>query len=696
MLKKYAILIIYLITLVFPVYKVEAVTQGSDEITIIKPTNSVVIRDTFDIEWRMVDADVDQPAYFLDVFNLSCGQAGGNIGRITNSGAIKNGNNYIYSWNTTTSSVGNSLQDQGNYCLRICGIFAEGGSVYSLCDKASFVFSKQQSGTNKVPQIESLKEGLTVALNQSFNYTVKAKDPDGDTLIYSIVSGPDFVNIDSTTGEVTGRPNEVGDIKFIVKVDDGRGGIATEQFILNVIREEVSEIKIIFPVSGSKITPENNEIKWEIQQGVQIKNLIISYSVDKSEWVEITRLDRNTQSYKWNLDDVDNGEYFLRMQLIDLTDKTVEITSGLFEVTDSEVVNSTTISDMNPAQGSVISETRPVISATIMTPEGVTITPENVKFTLNDRIDLTVCEIVDNKLTCEVISELSNGEYKAFIELSDSEGSTVLKEWTFVVNSNITGGDDLRGNFFNDNLIQLILIVIGIGFVLIALPWTLYAIIKRKRSRKDIEPLPINPVVSPTEQLNSIPLATSTQSIIGAQEVNYSKPDLMPTSNVSNNDAVNPITTNEDILNTEITTNTDNTNQQNNSVLNEPALPSQESKEINERTESETKVAEPLITETLQNSASPYTPDSPIIGTQEINETQSMPSIPKTVQPGMYSGEDIPEWLNIKDTPAGPAPVPSNNDEPNINKTDVLEGAKVFDPYGLALSSDDDSTQKHN
>ena len=58
----------------------------------------------------------------------------------------------------------------------------------------------------------------------------------------------------------------------------------------------------------------------------------------------------------------------------------------------------------------------------------------------------------------------------------------------------------------------------------------------------------------------------------------------------------------------------------------------------------------------------------------------------------MYAQEEIPEWLQ-----SSTANLPTNNEgtqQTANDKTNVVEGAKVYDPYGLALNPDE--VQNHN
>ncbi len=66
------------------------------------------------------------------------------------------------------------------------------------------------------------------------HYQVDARDADGDTLSYQLTQGPGGATIDSTSGLLSFEASEVGSFPFAVQVDDGRGGVAVQEFILEV------------------------------------------------------------------------------------------------------------------------------------------------------------------------------------------------------------------------------------------------------------------------------------------------------------------------------------------------------------------------------------------------------------------------------------------------------------------------------
>ena len=102
----------------------------------------------------------------------------------------------------------------------------------------------QQAG-NEGPVITSTpvtQFNIPPAGNADYIYTVRAVDPDGDPLTFSLTSAPAGANIDAQTGEIQWSP-QVGQFPFTVRVDDGRGGFGTQNFTLNVTADPPGKIQ---------------------------------------------------------------------------------------------------------------------------------------------------------------------------------------------------------------------------------------------------------------------------------------------------------------------------------------------------------------------------------------------------------------------------------------------------------------------
>lgn len=81
------------------------------------------------------------------------------------------------------------------------------------------------------PKIEARTKKL-------YSYTVTAEDHDGDSLIYSLVSAPSGMVVDSSSGVINWTPtkNQSGTFEVVVLVEDGFGGSDQQSFSVDVAK----------------------------------------------------------------------------------------------------------------------------------------------------------------------------------------------------------------------------------------------------------------------------------------------------------------------------------------------------------------------------------------------------------------------------------------------------------------------------
>jgi hypothetical protein len=91
--------------------------------------------------------------------------------------------------------------------------------------------------------------------------TALGSDVDGDTLRYSIVSGPSGATIDPVTGRlVWNTPRQGGVAQFIVSVSDGSSTVLRE-FSVTVIAEPAQQFRYGVPRPGSKLVTGGQDIE---------------------------------------------------------------------------------------------------------------------------------------------------------------------------------------------------------------------------------------------------------------------------------------------------------------------------------------------------------------------------------------------------------------------------------------------------
>lgn len=98
--------------------------------------------------------------------------------------------------------------------------------------------------TNAAPVITS--SAITQAsINQPYRYDVDAIDANNDLLQYSLVTAPQGMTIDATSGQITWNPIDqaTGEFAVVVRVTDNRGGTGEQSFSITRSATALSEIQ---------------------------------------------------------------------------------------------------------------------------------------------------------------------------------------------------------------------------------------------------------------------------------------------------------------------------------------------------------------------------------------------------------------------------------------------------------------------
>ncbi len=124
----------------------------------------------------------------------------------------------------------------------------------------------------------------TALFGSTYLYQVTATDPDADALTYSLPTEPAGMSIDPDTGLVSWKPTagELGANPVEVRVDDGRGGYATQTYSINVVSQLVIQPPSItsnppqaatvgnlyaYDLKGSD--PNNDPLTWSLDTAPQ-------------------------------------------------------------------------------------------------------------------------------------------------------------------------------------------------------------------------------------------------------------------------------------------------------------------------------------------------------------------------------------------------------------------------------------------
>jgi RHS repeat-associated protein len=122
----------------------------------------------------------------------------------------------------------------------------------------------------------------TPSVFSAYLYDVEALDPDGDSLTYSLLNSPINMVIELFTGIVRWSPtvSQVGNHDVTIRVADGRGGVATQSYVVTVLPDPANHPPIIVsrpvtstdPTAGYQydvdaIDPENDQLIYSVTSG---------------------------------------------------------------------------------------------------------------------------------------------------------------------------------------------------------------------------------------------------------------------------------------------------------------------------------------------------------------------------------------------------------------------------------------------
>ena len=85
-------------------------------------------------------------------------------------------------------------------------------------------------------------------VNRTYQYDVRATDPDGDALAFSLSDAPEGMTIDAGTGRIRwiASPTQIGTVAPTVTVSDGRGGAASQSLALTVTADTFTMMTVAF------------------------------------------------------------------------------------------------------------------------------------------------------------------------------------------------------------------------------------------------------------------------------------------------------------------------------------------------------------------------------------------------------------------------------------------------------------------
>ncbi|UCG70084.1 MAG: right-handed parallel beta-helix repeat-containing protein [Thermoplasmata archaeon] len=105
-------------------------------------------------------------------------------------------------------------------------------------DNYTFTIEVEPTPTSNNPPVITNKDFVprAIGVNYSFSFAFTASDPDSDPLLWSKISGANWLLIGATNGTIYGTPSlaDLGSSEFSIQVSDGKGGTDNHTFTITV------------------------------------------------------------------------------------------------------------------------------------------------------------------------------------------------------------------------------------------------------------------------------------------------------------------------------------------------------------------------------------------------------------------------------------------------------------------------------
>lgn len=439
-----------------------------------------------------------------------------------------------------------------------------GGSVACKISSAYDVLGLKALANNSAPEFTTVSAGSKpsqdITTGTTYEYTIQAKDIDGDRInySYSFTKGNSWLKPtvieDGSNGNLTikfqGSTDVAGSYLANVFIHDGYSKhLDAQAWVISVSpsQNDVPLVRIITPYAATSVNQSSPiSISWEASD----LNLITKYSIymaenpaDEDSWIPINaNISAQTNSFLINTSNIPAGAYKIIVRATD--NQTPALTgaaiSPLVTITGSSnpnneddvaVIADPQVTNMTPTTSDTIFNKQVTIKATLIAGTNAEIKDDTViiKFDdkdITDKVSINKISETEHTIIYQTEEDLTVGLHKVEATFEDTNEKTVDKSWTFTILQDDSQTTDGYVKLFGYQVSQRTLIIIGVGILVVIIaivaPIIIFSVWKEEQKKKDLEPedkgyipnLPSEPLPTADVSINDVRNLVQTEPAV--------------------------------------------------------------------------------------------------------------------------------------------------------------------------------------
>lgn len=213
------------------------------------------------------------------------------------------------------ATIGKSLQRGGLFALAMTGLITAGCGGGGGSGGGT---SAANSAGNSAPKISGTP-ATQASVGAAYSMAPQVADPDGDALAFSIQNKPSWAEFNTTTGQLTGTPNEQATAaNILITVSDGKTSVSLPAFSITVGAPGST------PAAPSDAVPSGPgvELSWNVptqtEDGGTLQNLAgyrIHYGPNENTLVNSVEV-ASAGLNRFTVQNVPRGTYFFAVRAI--------------------------------------------------------------------------------------------------------------------------------------------------------------------------------------------------------------------------------------------------------------------------------------------------------------------------------------------------------------------------------------------